>query len=125
MQIDRDSRKRRMEDCPMPIRDSRAAIRELGDEAEELRRRGRALREATMVPTTLATRPSKRGPEDQGDREAARRAVPPVETEQMDDVLIPLNLERERGTKRMASEDAFNEYGPEGHGGGREEVSPV
>ena len=34
-----------------------------------------------------------------------------------DDALIPLNLERERGPKRMASEDAFNEYGPEGHGG--------
>ena len=74
MQVDRDSRERRIEDCRMPIRDSRAAIRELGSEAEELRRRGRALREGTMVPATLAARPSKRGPEDQGDREAARRA---------------------------------------------------
>ena len=35
----------------------------------------------------------------------------------MDVAPVPLNLERERGVKRMASEDAFDEYGPDGHGG--------
>ena len=68
-----------------------------------------------MVPATLATRPSKRGPEDQGDRENARQALPPEEAEQMDDALIPAEEREDR--KRRASKDAFNEYGPEGHGG--------
>jgi hypothetical protein len=107
-----------MDDRSMPIRDSRAAILDhYGSEGDELRRRGKALCERAMVPTTLAVRPSKRGPGDQGDRESARRALSPSEADRMDDALIPLNLERERGPKRMASEDAFNEYGPEGHGG--------
>ena len=68
-----------------------------------------------MVPATLIARPSKRGPEDQGDREVARQALPPEEVELMDDAPIPTGGREDR--KRRASKEAFNEYGPEGHGG--------
>ena len=56
-----------------------------------------------------AAGPSKRGPEDQGDREHVRRTPSPVEAEQMDDALIRLGLERKKALKRMAQEEAKDE----------------
>ena len=102
MQIDRDARRRGIAD-------------HFGEVGEEMRKRGRRLREEAMVPTALATGSSKRGPEGQGDRERTKRAPLPIEAEPMEDAPIPLDLERGRAVKRMAQEDAFNEYGPEGH----------
>ena len=90
-----------------------------------MRKRCKILRNTGVVPTAKAAGPSKRGPEDQGDRESARRTLPQAEAEQMDDAPIPLNLERERADKRRASKDVVGDYGPEGHGRGREERSSV
>ena len=61
---------------------------------------------------------------DQGDRESARQALPPEEAEQIDDAPIQMDdaptpqIEEREDRKRRASKEAFNEYGPEGHGGG-------
>ena len=66
-----------------------------------------------MVPATKAAGPSKRGPENQGVRDKARRAPSTVEApeaEQMDDAPIPLALDRKKAGKRRASEEAKDEY---------------
>ena len=73
-------------------RDSKRGVADhFGDLGEEMRTRGRKVREAGAVPMAKAAGPSKRGPEDQGDRENVRRTLSPVEVEQMDDALIPLD----------------------------------
>ena len=46
----------------------REVAEHFGDFGEELRKRSRMLREAGVAPVAKAAGPSKRGPEDQGDR---------------------------------------------------------
>ena len=69
--------------------DHRTLRDRLGDEAEELRKRGMKIREEAV---------RKRGPDDQGDRETARRAPPEVEV--LDNGRTPLNLDRESEEKK-------------------------
>ena len=81
-----------------------------GIAAEEMRKRGKAeriLRETSLVPAVIAG--AKRGPEDQGDRESARRTMATQEADQMEDV-PPLSLERSNAVKRMAQGESKDAY---------------
>ena len=91
MEVDRDLKRR-------------GIAHRFGDIGEEMRKRGRKLREETVVPMALATGSSKRGPEGQGDRERTKRAPLPIEAEPMEDAPIPLDLERGKAVKRIAQE---------------------
>ena len=118
MQVDHDSRKRGFAQRTADHRASRAALQDgFGDDAEEMRQRGRRLREEATVPMALTAGSSKPGPDGQGDREKTKRVHPPIDAEPMEDAPIPLDLELGSAVKRMAQEDTFNEYGPDGHGG--------
>ena len=72
--------------------------------AEEMMKRGRMLREGSAVPMAVATGSSKRGPEDQGDRENARRTLPTQGFDQMEAAPIPLDLRRKKAEKRGPSD---------------------
>lgn len=102
---DQDSRKRGFAQRTADHRASRSALQDqFGIIAEEMRKRGRMLREGSAVPMAVATGSSKRGPEDQGDLENARRTLPTQGSDQMEDVPIPLDLRRKKAEKRGPSD---------------------